>query len=124
MDSGGDVKELPKQGRSCLTLVEMPCVLCNFVVPTSDQSVLFKSELLGYLPTFYCFIRVPGISWGREKVVCGLYGKVFSKVYILSLTDFFWCLLKVKRKGLIKQGFPELSSLDIIYKELSYFHIV
>lgn len=53
---------LPKQGRSCLILVERPHVLCNFVVSTTDQSVLFKSEFLGYLPTFYCFIRVPGIS--------------------------------------------------------------
>lgn len=30
---------------------------------------------------------------------------------------FLWCLLKVKTEGLIKQGFPELSSVDIIYKE-------
>ena len=64
MDPGGGVKGIQflKQGRSCLTLVEMLCVLCNFVVPTTDQSVLFISEFLGYLPTFNCFIRITGIS--------------------------------------------------------------
>ena len=38
MDPGGDVKgvQLMKQGRSCLALVEMPCVFCDFVLPTTD----------------------------------------------------------------------------------------
>lgn len=69
MDPGGDVKyiQLLKQGRSCLTLVEMPCVLCNFDMPTTDQPVLFISGFLGYLPTLYCVIRIIGISRGGEK---------------------------------------------------------
>lgn len=57
MYPGGDVKgiQLLKQGRSCLTLVEMPCV-------HYDQSILFVSGFRGYLPTLYCFITITGIS--------------------------------------------------------------
>ena len=79
--------------RSCLTLVEMLCMVYNFEkllcqLLMSLSSYLCLSFWATY-PHYINFTGITGMSWGRGKKAWGLCGKVFSLVFFVSLTNFF-----------------------------------